>query len=48
MRIWICILLVFFVVGVDGDEDGELEGYFDQFFDCFWFNLYLVWGSFDL
>lgn len=33
--------------GPDLDADGAPDGWFDQPFDCFWFNPYPQWGSFD-
>jgi hypothetical protein len=36
-----------FATGQDVDGDGELDGWFDQPFDCFWFNAHPNWGSLD-
>ncbi|MBM4373207.1 MAG: hypothetical protein FJ098_16245 [Deltaproteobacteria bacterium] len=33
--------------GPDLDGDGLPDGWFDLSFDCFWFNAYPEWGSFD-
>ncbi len=33
--------------GPDLDGDGDPDGYFDIPFDCFWFNAYPNWGSYD-
>lgn len=32
---------------LDLDEDGQLDGYFDQPYDCFWFNPHPNWGVVD-
>jgi hypothetical protein len=37
-----------FAVGsVDVDGDGENEPWFHSFYDCFWFNTFPNWGSFN-
>jgi hypothetical protein len=36
-----------FATGQDVDGDGELDGWFDQPFDAFWFNAHPNWGSLD-
>jgi len=33
--------------GPDLDLDGNPDGWFDLLFDCFWFNAYPNWGSYD-